>query len=314
MQNLNLFRTKRREAASFMAALVCFLWAAGLAPTLQAVAADPEFSFVAAGDMREFVGPAPAGKRYFDGLCENLQRIGPGEFMVTPGDADPPGPVRATLDRYLGTNFPWYPVIGNHETEKKATMAWLRRWAEAGIPHLVRRGPTGAVDTIYSFDFANAHFIALDEYFDGKTSKARQAGLPNPALTWLEEDLAATRQPLIFVVGHKPIQSLPDMDTGRRRHATDSISTNAAQLEYVIQVLKKYPVRAYICGHTHDSSVAKVKGLWQVDTGHARGAGDPGSPSTFVKFRVQGTRAWADVYRADLSGQNYKLRKTTELE
>ena len=35
-----------------------------------------EFSFITAGDMRNFVGPAPAGKRYFDGACEALQNIG----------------------------------------------------------------------------------------------------------------------------------------------------------------------------------------------------------------------------------------------
>src|SRR5512137_1156925 len=60
------------------------------------------FSFAAAGDMRNFAGPAPAGKRYFDGACEALQQVGAGAFLVSPGDFDPPGPVRATLDRYLG--------------------------------------------------------------------------------------------------------------------------------------------------------------------------------------------------------------------
>ncbi len=69
-----------------------------------------------------------------------------------------------------------------------------------------------------------------------------------------------------------------------------------------------------ICGHTHNASVTKVKGVWQLDSGHVRGAGDTNAPSTFLKVRVDGTRAAADVYRADLDGQNYRLRKTVQLE
>jgi hypothetical protein len=30
-------------------------------------------------------------------------------------------------------------------------------------------------------------------------------------------------------------------------------------------------VTAYICGHTHNASIAKINGLWQFDAGHARG-------------------------------------------
>ncbi len=60
-------------------------------------------------------------------------------------------------------------------------------------------------------------------------------------------------------------------------------------------------------------SVAKVHGVWQADSGHARGAGDKGSPSTFLKFRIAGTNAWVDVYRSDKNGVAYGLKKTVEL-
>jgi hypothetical protein len=113
----------------------------GQRATCQPQSAPEAFSFVTAGDMRNFVGPAPAGKRYFDGLCEALQTIGAGAFMIIPGDCDPPGPIRATIDRYLGTNYVWYPVIGNHEFGNKTNMVWLRDQAKAGIPHLTHRGP-----------------------------------------------------------------------------------------------------------------------------------------------------------------------------
>lgn len=272
------------------------------------------FAFITAGDMRNFVNHAPAGKRYFDGLCEAAGRVGAGAFMISPGDCDPPAPIRAAINEYLGTNYLWYPVIGNHDTTTRADMDWMRHWAEAGIPHLVRRGPPGAELTTYSFDFGNSHFVVLNEYYDGKSDAVSKGDVPDAASAWLGKDLAATQQTLIWVIGHKPIQSLPDMDSGRERHDGDSISSDTMHFDRFVQLLRKYHVRAYICGHTHNCSVAKVHGVWQADSGHARGAGDTGSPSTFLKFRIAGTNAWVDIFRSDKNGVEYALRKTVELK
>lgn len=271
-----------------------------------------KYSFISAGDMRGFTNGAPAGKRYFDGACEAIQRVGAGEFMITPGDFDPPASVRATMDQYLGTNYGWYVVAGNHEIETPADMAWVREWARH-IPGLVRRGPPGAELTTFSFDFANSHFVLINDYFDGRLDAVGKGRIGETTLTWLEQDLAATQQPLIWVVGHQPIESLPDMDSDRLRHQGESVSTNAAVAARFVQLLKQYRVRAYICGHTHNTSVARVQDIWQADSGHARGAGDKGSRSTFLKFRVDGKQAWVDVYRADANGQDYQLRHTVEL-
>jgi len=272
-----------------------------------------EFVFIAAGDMRGYIQSQSGGKRYFDGLCEAARRVGAGAFMMSPGDCDPPAPIRATIDRFIGTNYVWYPVIGNHDAKDPASMAWLRHWAEAGIPHLVQHGPPGAELTSYSFDFGCSHFVALNEYYDGKADNVGKGDVPDAALAWLEADLAATKKPLIWVIGHKPIKTIPDMDSGRTRHGEDSVSADAAHRDRLVQLLKQYHVRAYICGHTHNTSVTKVDGVWQADSGHARGAGDPGAPSTFLKFHASSERAWVDIYRSDASGEKYQLRKTVEL-
>ena len=295
------------------ATLVACKSAAPTATDRHASAPDA-FSFVATCDMRSYVGPAPAGQRYFDGVCAAIQAVGAGAFMISPGDCDPPGPVRATVDRYLGTNYVWYPVMGNHELGNKTNLLWLRDWARAGIPHLTRRGPPGAEDTTFSFEFGNSHFIALNAYYDGQSDAVRSDNIPDATFNWLEQDLAATRKPLIWVVGHIPIQSLPDMDTGRLRHAGESLSKDPARLERFVELLRRYRVRAYLCGHTHCCSVARVKGVWQADAGHARGAGDKGAPSSFLKFRISGERAWVDIYRGDTNGVSYQLRKTVELD
>ena len=272
------------------------------------------FCFITAGDMRNFTASASAGQRYFDGACEALQSIGAGAFMISPGDCDPPAPVRTVIDHYLGTNYVWYPVIGNHEAGNPTNMVWLQRWARAGIPHLTRAGPPGTEETTYSFEFANSHFIVLNEYYDGHSATIRKEDLPEATFDWLARDLAATRKPLIWVIGHVPIRSLPDMDTGRLRHEGESLATNPARLERFLQLLKQHHARAYICGHTHDCSIAKINGVWQADSGHVRGAGDKGAPSTFLKFRISGTRTWVDIYRADPEGVHYTLRRTVELD
>ena len=303
---------KRRAAVQVCVAAAVALFAAGRVAAQTNLAAAGGFSFIVAGDMRNFVDPLPGGRHQFDGACEAIAQAGPGEFMVLPGDFDPPDAVRAMIDRHLGTNYFCYYVVGDHEAQTPASMDWFRRWGRAEIPHLVRRGPPGAESTVYSFDFANAHFVALSDYFDGK-SDAAKPDLSAAEIAWLEQDLAANRQPLVWVICHKPIECLPDMDSGRLRHAGDSLITDPARRANFVELLKRYHVRALICGHTHGCSVAKVQGLWQADSGHARGAGDPGAPSTFLKIRVAGEAAAVDIYRADANGTNYKLRKTVEL-
>jgi Calcineurin-like phosphoesterase len=290
------------------AALTAFVCAAVTQPS----PAPASFSFVVAGDMRNFTHSTNSDEREFDGACEAIQQAGPGEFMILPGDFDPPQAVRATIDQSLGTNYFCYFVVGDHEQHTPAVMDWFRHWGGGDLPHLVRRGPPGAESTMYTFDFANSHFVALSDFFDG-TNDAAKPNLADATLAWLEQDLAANHQPLVWVISHKPLECLPDMDSGRQRHKGDSCVLDPVRREKFADLLKKYHTRALLCGHTHGCSVEKVHGVWQADSGHARGAGDPGAPSTFLKIRVSGEQTWVDIYRADPKGKNYQLRKTVEL-
>ena len=100
--------------------LSVLLAVAGSCASAQTAATTNEFSFVMAGDMRNFVEPLPDGKRQFDGACEAIRSAGAGAFLVVPGDFDPPAPVRGMIDRYLGTNYFCYFVVGTRSIIRAA--------------------------------------------------------------------------------------------------------------------------------------------------------------------------------------------------
>jgi hypothetical protein len=227
--------------------------------------------FIVAADMRNFAADGEWSKN-FSGACEAVARVGPGSFMISPGDLDvnPPSAVRAMIDKVLGEDYPWYPVLGNHDPESPSSMKYLREYSMS-VPNVANRGPAGCAATTYSFDWANSHFVVLNQYYDGVTDWGLKGDVAPELLEWLEADLAATTKKHIFVFGHEPLVSMPDIDNGRVRHQGDSLDENPENAFAFHQVLLKYGVDAYICGHTHNTSYAKINGLWQLDAGHARG-------------------------------------------
>lgn len=286
-----------------------------LALTIAGCARPAGFSFDVTADMRSFTAPDHPGSAYFQGACEAIRRVGPGAFMVSPGDLDPPDRVRAALDRVLGEDYVWYPVVGNHEGGKPEYMTFMRQYNRGGkaLPNIVRSGPPGAVETCYSFDYGDAHFVAINEYYDGQQDMVGDGNVLDPLYEWLAEDLAATDTQYVFVVGHEPSVVIPDMDSGRVRHRNESLDKYGETNHRFWSLLREHNVVAYICGHSHNASVAKINGVWQLDPGHARGRGDPGARSSFLKVYVERDGVRCDVYRADANGENYELTYTERL-
>jgi len=266
------FEALDRVKLRWMTAVVCGLLLAGASPV---VAADErsrdELVFIVAADMRNFAVDGERSKN-FSGACEAIKEVGAGAFMISPGDLDvyPPSAGRDMIDEVLGEDYPWYPVLGNHDPESPSTMRYLRDYSRT-VPNVVNRGPEGCEATTYSFEWADAHFVVLNQYYDGVNDWGLEGDVVPELLEWLDADLAATAKKHIFVFGHEPLIPMPDMDNGRIRHQGDSLDEHPKTAFAFHQLLLKYEVDAYFCGHTHNTSYAKINGLWQLDPGHARG-------------------------------------------
>jgi hypothetical protein len=227
---------------------------------LQAQDSHDDLVFIVAADMRNFAADGEWSKN-FSGACEAVKKVGAGSFMISPGDLDvrPPSAVRDMIDQTIGEDYPWYPVLGNHDPESPSSMEYLREYSTT-LPNVVNRGPKGCEETTFSFDYGNAHFVVLNQYFDGVRDWGLKGEIVPELLEWLEADLTATTKKHIFVFGHEPL--IPQGDS------LDEDPENAFALH---QLLMKHGVDAYVCGHTHNTSYAKINGLWQLDAGHARG-------------------------------------------
>jgi len=278
-----------------------------------AVSAPPEqggtISFAVAGDMRSFAGPDYHSSSYFLGAVEAMRAAGPLAFLLIPGDLDPPHHVIEDVTSALGAGFPVYVAVGNHDTAKKAYMAYIRGLNPGGtkLPNIVRKGPPGSEETMYAFDWSDAHVVVLNQYYDGTSDTGADGDVTDASFAWLSDDLASNTRPFTFVVGHDPAYVLPDIATGRVRHEGGGLETNPAHRDRFWKLLRERHVTAYICGHSHNASVKKLDGVWQLDTGHARGKGDKGAPSTFIKITVGAGDCRYEYHRADASGLNYKV-------
>lgn len=275
-----------------------------------ATAQGSPFTFVVSADMRQYAGPGTYDTaQYFRGAVEAIDSLGAGAFMVIPGDLDPTTGVHWTLTSTLGLDYLWYPVVGNHELPGAgfesyygANMDWLRSYDYdpngVGVPpDIVNVGPAGCPETTFSFDYENVHFVVLNEYCDVGGDTDTDGDVPDHLYDWLVADLTAMTQTHVFVLGHEPAYPQPDADNGRLRHQNDSLNKYAANRDRFWNLLKDQGVLAYICGHTHNYSVVQIDDVWQLDTGHARGAGDLGAASTFLMIHVDGDSVTFDAYR-----------------
>ena len=294
----------------FLIILVIGLFAVAL--PYRVPAAAEEFTFVVTSDMQGHSGSGAHDiPKYFRGVCEKIAALGEGAFMVSPGDLDPPSDVKWTIERYLGPNYLWYPVVGNHDAETADEMAWLRSYNYDSNgptpPNIANSGPTNCAETTYSFDYGNSHFVVINEYFSGNSDTGTDGDVVNALYNWLVADLNSTDKAHIFVFGHEPAFPQPDADNGVLRYLGDSLDKYPVNRDRFWNLLKNRNVVAYFCGHTNEYNVVKIDGVWQVNSGHSQGIGYTETQSTFIVVHVDGDSVTFDTYRDMYNGGPYTL-------
>jgi predicted phosphodiesterase len=160
------------------------------------------FSFFATGD----IGSDGQNGHQAATRARILQVDPVADFGILLGDIIYPSGRSINYDARLMTpwaellrNTPVWPVLGNHDWGSDPQTNFCREWSLPNNEHY------------YSFDYGNAHFIALDSRTGSWYDEANQ-------MTFLEHDLATPRNALwTFVFFHHPMltctykENQPDM-------------------------------------------------------------------------------------------------------
>jgi hypothetical protein len=205
---------------------------------------DSGFSFAVVGDS----GTGSKAQRAVASLLERMQPdliLHTGDVVYPKGDDadyDPKffAPYRRVID-----SVPVFPSLGNHDVETKNGAPYLENF-------YLPRNDLESAGRYYSFDWGNAHFVALDSelYYDD------EGGDPERQKAWLERDLGETRQPWKFVFFHRPPYSSSE-------HGSDLLVR-----EDLEPVLARHGVDLVFNGHDHDyERTVQIKGVTYVVTG-----------------------------------------------
>jgi 3',5'-cyclic AMP phosphodiesterase CpdA len=243
---------------------------------------------------------------------------GQGAFQISIGDVvdaagQSPDVVRAVIDAKFGPQARWYPVVGNHDTKSSPALQWRRDEFNKGsggrspLKNMIKNpGPPGCTETTYSFDYGNAHFVVLNEYYNGTADTGTDGDIVPALLKWIEADLAANTKPMVFVFGHEPafVQS---------RHVGDSLDAHVANRDAFWKVLVKYKVRAFFSGHTHYCYKELHEGVYQFSDGNV-GKGSTEKHQTYFDVVVASDKAEVRIWQNDADGGTvWKLVETISL-
>jgi hypothetical protein len=140
-------------------------------------------------------------------------------LVIFPGDLVNGGPAFGPLEKQLATwkeamapiydeGIPVYPCRGNHELKQDmlrkgiSVSAW-----RAAFPTLPRNGPAGEEGLTYSVDYANATFIAGDDFIGIRPTYDRKrydstvnVGMVSP---WVIEQVKTSKKQWVFAFGHE---------------------------------------------------------------------------------------------------------------
>jgi hypothetical protein len=202
--------------------------------------AGPRFTFVVLGDGRPNHASSPPNQGAVDVAIEMDKHsfdlaLHTGDIVHSGGicsgsDSSWNQYIRGYFDLYRDSmgDTPFYPSVGNHELYGGTGCGYQ---GYTDVYHLPVNAPSVDAEEYYSFDWGNAHFVALD------TNQVYSPG--SPQCNWLVKDLRTSAQPWKFVFFHHPAYS-------SGRHG----STSAVQTQ-LVPVFETYGVDVVFNGHDH---------------------------------------------------------------
>jgi len=215
-----------------------------------------------------------------------------------PGDTEWPDITYNDLTNEFGSDLVFYPVVGNHDS---GMMQWLRDYYDNKLLGNVNPGPPNSVETTYSWDYKNAHFVVLNQYYDGSSDFGTDGDIVDELYNWLVDDLNNTTKPVIFVIGHEP--AYPE-----HRHIGDSLDQYPAHRDRFWKFLNDRKVLVFLCAHTHcyyrkqvddsDSPLSWEALTWEINNA-ATSTGTGDKKPTFFNIIVTESQVQFDVWRGD---------------
>ncbi len=221
------------------------------------------------------IGDSGNGKKNQLAVAGLLERLEP-DFILHTGDVVyPSGKERHYDRRFFGPygrlirEVPVFPTLGNHDVERKNGAAYFKNF------HLPRNDPQG-LGRYYSFDWGNAHFVALNSelYYED------DSGDPEEQKEWLERDLEETRQLWKIVYLHRPPYS-------SSKHGSDKKIRKDLEPVFV-----RHGVNVAFSGHDHHyERTVPIRGVTYVVSGG-------GGKSLYKAGRSEWTASSRSVHHA----------------
>ena len=133
-------------------------------------------------------------------------------------------------------NIPLWTVLGNHDA---------RRWTFYKLFDRPEQAQAGGLasdsEHYFSFDYAQAHFILLDNHHYDLSAKSAMTD-------WLQQDIDQTRQKWVIVLFHHPPYTGGTYDSDNESHSRGRMKKTR---ENLLPVLEKAGVDLVINGHSH---------------------------------------------------------------
>lgn len=260
----------------------------GTAPTL---GATESFTFAVSGDSRN--EPAIWAE------TQHAIQSHAVDFQVFSGDAVVLGPLQAEWNAFFEAEFsgvsvqdvlartPFMTANGNHDG---LATNYLAQFA---LPQEESDGEHGDGEEWYSFNYANAHFVVLNDTVQGSTIEDSEA-------TWLRNDLMAVDRsvtPWVFVIHHVPAY------TCATAHSSDLTLRAAWQ-----PIFDEAQVDFVFNGHNHNYERSKpIRGFASGSTeGEIQATGANGIPvNNSGTVYVVAAGAGAPLYGVDPSASAF---------